>query len=443
MEGSALMLLVGPSCPFFAKAAMKYVTIALCLSFFCIAAQGRDGAQWRFGSQRPEIAPLSRRDAKVTFGGRPSLFLSGNGNPVADGCWACGVSVEPETYYRFRTHFKSEGVDDLRRSVLARVIWENASGKAVGPAEYPATMRGENPQGWMRIEQTYRSPKGATRAKLELAYRWDADGRVWFEPAAFEKVSAPEPRLVRLAAVKHRPPAGSETDKNLQGFARCIEQAAAQKADIVCLPEAITMVGTGKSYLECAEPIPGPTTEFLGKLAHTHRMYIVAGILERDGEIVYNTAALLDRAGGIVGKYRKVCLPREEIEGGVSPGEEFPVFDTDFGRIGIMICWDVAFPEPARQLMLQGAEAIFLPIWGGNTTLARARAIENQVYLVSSSYDMETGVFGLEGELIVEADATQSVVMVEVDLGKRKNWPWLGDFKNRIPREMPPKRAIR
>lgn len=398
---------------------------------------------WHPMSARPEIAPRSSTDSSVLFSGRPTLSFSGSGNPSANGCWTRTVTVEPETHYRFRSHFRSQNVDDLSRSVLAHLRWLDAKGDVITPVEYPATLRGENPQGWRRIEQTYLSPKGAVRARMELVYRWDGDGRVWFEPASFEKTGAPEPRPVRMATVKYRPPTGSTVEKNLEGFGQYIGKAAALKADIVCLPEGITQVGTGKSYAECAEPVPGPTTEFLGKLARTHRMYIVAGITEREKDTIYNTAVLLDRSGKLAGTYRKVCLPREEIDGGVTPGEEFRAFDTDFGRIGIMICWDVAFPEPARQLMLEGAEVIFLPIWGGNTTLARARAIENQVYLVSSSYDMETGIFGLEGELMAEASEQQPVVTVEVDLGKKKDWWWLGDFRNRIPREFPPKRSIR
>jgi predicted amidohydrolase len=92
---------------------------------------------------------------------------------------------------------------------------------------------------------------------------------------------------------------------------------------------------------------------------------------------------------------------------------------------------------------MDGAEVILMPIWGGHTTLARARAIENQVYLVSSSYDMESGVFDLEGTLAAEATEEEPVAVLEVDLAKKKDWPWLGDLKNRIPREMPPARATR
>jgi predicted amidohydrolase len=107
-----------------------------------------------------------------------------------------------------------------------------------------------------------------------------------------------------------------------------------------------------------------------------------------------------------------------------------------------MICWDVSFPETARTLAQKGAEVIFLPIWGGNLTLTKARAIENQVYIVSSSYDMISAVFDQEGEVLKQATTGNPVVVTEVDLSKQKLWPWLGDFKNRIPTEMPPQKAI-
>src|SRR5262249_54934291 len=152
---------------------------------------------------------------------------------------------------------------------------------------------------------------------------------------------------------------------NLESFARLIDEAARQKADIACLPEGITVCGTGKSYADVAEPIPGPSTHFLGEYARRGRLYVVAGLYERDGHAIYNTSVLIGRDGQLVGKYRKVCLPREEIDGGITPGRDYPVFDTDFGRVGMMICWDVSYPEVARELAAQGAEVILMPIWGG------------------------------------------------------------------------------
>ncbi len=214
--------------------------------------------------------------------------------------------------------------------------------------------------------------------------------------------------------------------------------AAGRRADIVCLPEGITVVGNGKTYAEVAEPIPGPSTQFLGKLASKHRMYVVAGLYERAGTTIYNTSVLIDRDGRLTGKYRKVCLPREEIDGGITPGHEYPVFETDFGRVGMMICWDVHFPEVARALAAGGAEVLLMPIWGGNEALARARAIENQIYLVASGYDFKTAIFDKTGRSLAEAGDGTSVLVSEVDLNQREIWPWLGDWPARIWREGPP-----
>ena len=112
-----------------------------------------------------------------------------------------------------------------------------------------------------------------------------------------------------------------------------------------------------------------------------------------------------------------------------------PVFATDFGTVGMMICWDVQFPEPARALAAKGAEIIFLPIWGGSEVLARARAIENHVTLVSSSYDMKTMVVNPRGDILCEASKEHPIAVTEVDLDEKLMQPWIGDMKGRILRE--------
>ena len=425
---------------------LKMICGALCFLMIMVLgqpSQSQDaGAGWKFESQRPAIAPMSAIDELVMFEGQPTLALKGGGKDHAAGYWYKIVPAEPGAYYQFRTYFKSNAVDEPARSILARVVWQNASGKLVGFREYPATLIDEQKNGWRVIAQSYQAPVDAKTAKLELHYRWDGDGAAHFGGTTFEKTTAPEPRMVRLATIHHRPRKSQSTEENLKAFSALVDRAGAEKADIVCLPEGATIVGTKLKYVSGSEPVPGPTTKYLGEVARRNNLYIIAGLLEKDGEVVYNTAVLIDREGNLAGKYRKASLPREEIDGGVTPGNSFPVFDTDFGRIGIMICWDVTFPEPARALAQQGAEIIFLPIWGGNVKLAQARAIENQVYLVSSTYDMVTAVFDLEGEIMKQAKDDGEVVIVDVNLNEQKLWPWLGDFKNRIPREMPSRKAI-
>ncbi len=417
--------------------------VGCCLFLFLEAITlAETSAEWQPVAQRKEIQPIFQSDNKtVLFEGMPTLSISGNGKESANGCWSKSVPAWPEGFFEFRTHFCSEKVEEPSRSILARVIWLDDKGKSIDLPEYPQTLYTGDSAGWDTIQQKYLSPPGTASARLELIFRWDTDGSVFFGGTSFRNIPPPAPRDIVVGSIHYRPRGNNSSQENLEKFSGFINQAAEKGADIVCLPEGITLISTGKNYLEASEPVPGPTTGFMGRVAARHGIYIVANIYEREAEAVYNTSVLLDRLGRIAGKYRKVCLPREEIDGGLTPGDSFPVFDTDFGRIGLMTCWDVFFPEPARCLSAKGAEIIFMPIWGGNLDLAEARAIENQVYLVSSSYDMKTGVFDRDGILLAEGTETSPVALVKIDLNQRKIWPWLGDFRNRIAREKPPARA--
>jgi predicted amidohydrolase len=172
-------------------------------------------------------------------------------------------------------------------------------------------------------------------------------------------------------------------------------------------------------------------------------MYIVAGLLERDGHLIYNTSALVGPDGKLVGKYRKVTLPRGEVEGGITPGKEYPVFETRFGKVGMMICYDGFFPEVARELSKNGAEVIAWPVWGCNPLLGAARACENHVYVVSSTYTdvssdwMISAVFGHDGKPLAQANDWGTIAVTEVDLNKPLYWHSLGDFQAQIERHRP------
>ena len=394
---------------------------------------------WRSYTVRSEITPRFWVESLKEKAGPAgyALGLAGRGDEAVDGRWLRSLPVTAGKHYVFHAEYRAKNVATPARSVLARVIWLDAKGKQISQAEFPLTKPDRTPDGWTAVTGTYQAPTQTAQAQIELHLRWAAHGEVLWRKTDLKETAAPAPRKVRLAAINHRPRDTKSPQENLEQFAKLIDEASQQQAGIVCLPEGITVVGTGKKYADVAEPVPGPSTKFLGKYAKKHRLYLVAGIYERDGKAIYNTSVLMGRDGKLVGKYRKVCLPREEIDGGITPGKDYPVFDTDFGRVGMMICWDLHFPEVARELAARGAEVILMPIWGGNETLARARAIENQLYLVASGYDFRTAIYDKAGQPLVEGSKSPSVIVAEVDLNDRMLWPWLGDWRARIWREGP------
>lgn len=192
-----------------------------------------------------------------------------------------------------------------------------------------------------------------------------------------------------------------DPEANFQEATRLIEAAAAGGADLAALPELFTYLGPASEHPRVAEPVPGPTTERLSGLAARHRMCILGGsILERvPGESrLFNTSTLFDRAGNLLARYRKLHLFDVDLPGHapyretatMAAGAEVVTADTEFGRVGLSICYDLRFPELYRALASRGAEVVFVPaaftLHTGKDhweVLLRARAIENQAFVVA------------------------------------------------------------
>jgi len=233
--------------------------------------------------------------------------------------------------------------------------------------------------------------------------------------------------------------------KNLEKMCVLIEQTMSEKpqTDLIVFPELITTgYECGKDFQELAETVPdGMSMKIIGALAKEYKVHIVYGFPEKDADhddVLYNSAVLIDDAGDVKGIYRKVHLFAKEKDY-FKAGNAFPVFTTAVGKLGIMICWDAAFPEVARSLALKGADLLVVPTNWEKAYLSsietnnqmdwdlvtRARAMDNCIHLASAnrighdqtiSFFGRSNIIGPTGDTIAELlDEVEGLISGELD----------------------------
>lgn len=245
-----------------------------------------------------------------------------------------------------------------------------------------------------------------------------------------------------------------DKSENLKRAGGLMKQARSAGADFLVLPEMFNC-----PYDNCYFPIfaeegdSGETVRFLAEMASSLQCYIIGGsIPERDGERIYNASFIFDRTGRIIGKHRKLHLFDIDVPGRIAfkesavftAGSDFTLVDSEYGRFGAGICYDIRFPEYFRLLAEAGIQMLFLPAafnmvtgpahW---ETLLRARAIDNQIFVIAASPARNLSASYLAyghsmvvdpwGEILWQAEAEETVQVVRIDLGRiaevRQNMP--------------------
>lgn len=240
---------------------------------------------------------------------------------------------------------------------------------------------------------------------------------------------------------------------NLRKAAQLVNQAAQFGADVVMLPEMFSCPYQNDYFVRYAEAFGQTTTQALSKMAADNGIYLIGGSMpERRGKQIYNTCAAFDRRGQLLGQYSKMHLFDINVTDGVAfkesdtltAGDAPLIIDTEFGKIGIAICFDIRFPELARILSLEGAQLICLPGAFNMTTgpahwelSIRMRAVDNQVYFAAASpardVDFSYVAYGHSmladpwGNVLAQADETESIVYGQVDT----------DYVQQIRQELP------
>lgn len=335
------------------------------------------------------------------------------------------VAIEPGKYYAFCVECAAEGV---RSSVAPyAMLYFMDEGGRIFERAYAVNA---DERGTLK-KLSFRAQSGWTSLMVEVGLR--GAGKARFGMPSLRETEAPAPRRkLRVAStLLQSKPTCAETLRDMEAMVDRLMQA--EKPDLIVFSEALYDHAAGLSYQESSETTDGVQCRAMSAKAKQYGVHILIDMHERDAQDrLYNTAVLFDREGRIEAKYSKSHLTTAEYEEGLTPGDELPVFDTEFGRVGILICWDAYFPEPARVLGLKGAEVILIPTVGDPGFRHISRAKENGVYVVGCGVKNETKhgvmpcrVISPSGKILAQTEEYGAAAVAEIDLSDHDKVFWL------------------
>ncbi len=362
-------------------------------------------SNWQFISPFPALSHKSSKEGN-------KFILSSNGDVKAVSWWRGVIdNLEKGSWYK--------------ASVKAEIKDIASPGISVFAAVSKHLLAVKNREGdVLTLEVEFLHENDDNGFDFDLFLRAADKGKVeYFEPVIYE-IDEPKHRTVKAATVRFDPERKlNGLDDQRKRIEDYLERAGRLDADVVLLTEFCTIEGVGKyanDYLKAAEQVPsGPTCQLLAAQSKKHNMYVIAGIVETDGPHYYNTAVIFDRQGSFIGKYRKTHITYGELMEGISPGDQYPVFDLDFGRVAIQTCYDQWFPEVCRYYAYKGAEIVFEPVMGGKPITWRTRAIDNGVYIVTAGWTPPSMIIDSSGKILAE-NHHDGIAFTELNLDYRK-----------------------
>ncbi|MEZ4733703.1 MAG: carbon-nitrogen hydrolase family protein [Caldilineaceae bacterium] len=226
------------------------------------------------------------------------------------------------------------------------------------------------------------------------------------------------PRKIKVATIS-LPPKQRTVAENRQRALDLLDTACAQRPDLICLPEAILHVGLGRSiFPEGVETVSGDFVAELAMRARSCGAYIVGSLYTQQGGCFGNQAIVIDRTGAVVGCYNKLHPTIGEVHSGVQPGDQVTVIDTDFGKMGLAICYDIGWPEQWAALAQQEAEIVIWPsAYDGGFPL-QVYAWTHFYYVVSAVWGDHSKIIDITGRVLTSTSHWSRVTTQQIDLEK-------------------------
>lgn len=230
------------------------------------------------------------------------------------------------------------------------------------------------------------------------------------------------PRKVRVLTTSFHGPQERSVAANRDLACAFVEAAGAEGADLVCLPETFLEVGLPGDQIPVAEPIPGPTFDAVAALAARHAVWVVASFCVRtEAGTIENSALVIDRRGELAGRYAKAHPTIGECEArAITPGQEATVVETDFGRLGLAICYDIGWPEHWARLQEAGAELVVWPsAYDGGFPL-RVYAWTHDYFVVSAVRTEHSKIIAPTGRVVAATSRWHRLAAATIDLEQER-----------------------